>query len=71
MQNNPQMQAISQAFNVWQSISPDQREEHIKNLYRSQNRNYTEEKAKIIDAIRNNDPRINQIMGMFQRLGLK
>lgn len=64
---NSNMQALSNAISIWRNVPNDKKEEHIKNLYKSQNVDYEQEKARIIEAIRNKDPRIMQIINNLQQ----
>lgn len=73
MQNNFQIpqSAITKAADTWKTTAANNREETFKNLCESQHVNYTQAKAKVMEALKNNDPRIMFIVRQLQQLGIK
>lgn len=68
MQNNQiDVQALTNAINNWRNTPTEQREEHIRNLYKSQHLDYEQEKARVLEAVRNKDPRIMRLINTLQQ----
>lgn len=73
MQNNSQIsqQGILKAADLWKTTAAEQREETFKNLCESQHINYTDAKVKVIEALKNKDPRVMFIVRQLQSMGLR
>ena len=68
MNNNEIMHKI---LNVMQTVPPQEREEYIKNLYQSQNQNYTQARSQLEQLINSNNPKIQQIKMLCNQFGIK
>ena len=68
MNNNEIMQKI---LNVMQTVPPQEREEYIKNLYQSQNQNYTQARSQLEQLINSNNPKLQQIKMLCNQFGIR
>lgn len=68
MNNKEIMQKI---LNVMQTVPPQEREEYIKNLYQSQNQNYTQARNQLEQLINSNNPKVQQIKMLCNQFGLR
>lgn len=68
MNNNEIMHKI---LNVMQTVPPQERENYIKNLYQSQNQNYTQTRSQLEQLINSNNPKIQQIKMLCNQFGIK
>lgn len=68
MNNNEIMHKI---LNVMQTVPPQEREEYIKNLYQSQNQNYTQARSQLEQLINSNNPKLQQIKMLCNQFGIR